>query len=78
MQIFHKGFPFLQKQCSGDASTCCAKSDSVSPRCGATNQICRHFYDSAPSGSYGTMTFFAQAILKKINLGDPGEICKVS
>eukprot|EP00112_Aurelia_sp_Birch-Aquarium-sp1_P009484 Seg208.3_Seg208.2_Seg208.5 transcript_id=Seg208.3_Seg208.2_Seg208.5/GoldUCD/mRNA.D3Y31 product="Phosphorylase b kinase regulatory subunit alpha liver isoform" protein_id=Seg208.3_Seg208.2_Seg208.5/GoldUCD/D3Y31 len=66
-----------QKQCSGDASTCCAKSDSVSPRCGATNQICRHFYDSAPSGSYGTMTFFAQAILKKINLGDPGEICKI-
>eukprot|EP00795_Rhopilema_esculentum_P000411 gene411-10079_t len=66
-----------QKECQGDASLCCAK-DGFYPVCGATNQICRHFYDSAPSGSYGTMTYFAQAILKRHNFGDPKEICKVS
>jgi len=66
-----------QSECQGDASLCCA-TGSFTSVCGASNQICKHFYDSAPSGRYGTMTFFAQSILKRMNFGDPKEVCKVS
>jgi len=66
---------FLRQQRSegGDAMLCCAnfadheyyqrvEQNQGSP-CSASNNICRYFYDSAPSGAYGTMTYFAQAIL---------------
>ncbi len=52
---------------NGDAVMCCAVSeDGVPPAksplpCGGTAVICRHFYDSAPSGTYGTMSYLVRA-----------------
>ena len=46
---------------SGDAILCC-RGDPPKP-CGASNHICRYFYDSPPSGAYGTMTYITQSIL---------------
>lgn len=59
-----------QRACSGDATLCCAKSKDGSKEttatgsllCGGAAYICQHLYDSAPSGSYGTMTYIARAI----------------
>lgn len=62
---------FLEDQvkCNGDATLCCAKprehyeiSQSVGLLCGGAAYICQHFYDSAPSGSYGTMTYITRAV----------------
>lgn len=30
--------------------------------CGGAAYICKHFYDSAPSGSYGTISYIIRAI----------------
>ena len=72
----------------GDATLCCAKARDqraeLTPAgallCGGAAYICQHFYDSAPSGSYGTMTYLirAQATLLDYLPAD-GEIdCAIS
>ncbi|XP_050438174.1 probable phosphorylase b kinase regulatory subunit alpha isoform X2 [Adelges cooleyi] len=60
---------FLQDQMAinGDATLCCAKThkeltDTGTLLCGGAAYICQHFYDSAPSGSYGTMSYIIRAI----------------
>ncbi|XP_044730316.1 probable phosphorylase b kinase regulatory subunit alpha isoform X2 [Chrysoperla carnea] len=62
---------FLEDQvkCNGDATLCCAKpreeweiTQTCGPLCGGAAYICQHFYDSAPSGSYGTMTYITRAV----------------
>ncbi|XP_022160580.1 probable phosphorylase b kinase regulatory subunit alpha isoform X1 [Myzus persicae] len=60
---------FLQDQITinGDATLCCAKvhkelTQAGSLLCGGAAYICQHFYDSAPSGSYGTMSYIIRAI----------------
>lgn len=62
-----------QMKINGDATLCCAKS--VKDRdfsggallCGGAGYICQHFYDSAPSGSYGTMTYIMRACATVLN-----------
>ncbi|XP_022828874.1 probable phosphorylase b kinase regulatory subunit alpha isoform X4 [Spodoptera litura] len=53
-----------QMRCNGDATLCCAKEGSRggSLVCGGAAGVCQHLYDSAPSGSYGTMTYLARAV----------------
>lgn len=58
----------VQMKVNGDATLCCAKpkeSREMSPSggllCGGAAYICQHFYDSAPSGSFGTMTYIMRA-----------------
>ncbi|XP_066250095.1 probable phosphorylase b kinase regulatory subunit alpha isoform X2 [Euwallacea similis] len=58
-----------QMSCNGDATLCCAKpkeqretTNSGGLLCGGAAYICQHFYDSAPSGAYGTMTYLTKAI----------------
>uniref|UniRef100_U5EXU1 Phosphorylase b kinase regulatory subunit n=1 Tax=Corethrella appendiculata TaxID=1370023 RepID=U5EXU1_9DIPT len=59
-----------QRKVSGDATLCCAKSPDgkteTTPSglllCGGAAYICQHLYDSAPSGSFGTMTYIARAV----------------
>lgn len=58
-----------QRKCNGDAMLCCAKDvkgeSSAHPSgllCGGVAYICQNFYDSAPSGSYGTMVYIAKAV----------------
>lgn len=50
-----------QRSCQGNATLCC-----TSPRgdmaCQSSVGICEHFYDSAPSGTYGTMTYLMRAV----------------
>ncbi|XP_075211551.1 putative phosphorylase b kinase regulatory subunit alpha isoform X2 [Lycorma delicatula] len=75
-----------QMKVNGDATLCCAKS--VKDRdltfggallCGGAGYICQHFYDSAPSGSYGTMTYIMRACATVLNcFPQDGEIdCSV-
>ncbi|XP_059060118.1 probable phosphorylase b kinase regulatory subunit alpha isoform X2 [Achroia grisella] len=56
-----------QMRCNGDATLCCAKAPSEVAAsgllvCGGAAGVCQHLYDSAPSGSYGTMTYLARAV----------------
>lgn len=50
-------------RCNGDATLCCAKEvPDGTLVCGGAAGVCQHLYDSAPSGSYGTMTYLARAV----------------
>ncbi|XP_045763766.1 probable phosphorylase b kinase regulatory subunit alpha isoform X4 [Maniola jurtina] len=52
-----------QMRCNGDATLCCAASACGNALvCGGAAGVCQHLYDSAPSGSYGTMTYLARAV----------------
>ncbi|XP_032511701.2 probable phosphorylase b kinase regulatory subunit alpha isoform X2 [Danaus plexippus] len=59
---------FLEDQIrvNGDATLCCAKASAGDSGggalCGGAAGVCQHLYDSAPSGSYGTMTYLARAV----------------
>lgn len=75
----------IQKQQDGDATLCCAR-DKREPgiggglSCGGAAYICLHFYDSAPSGSYGTMSYMIRAVTATLNcFPQDGEVdCTVS
>ncbi|XP_045492077.1 probable phosphorylase b kinase regulatory subunit alpha isoform X1 [Colias croceus] len=53
-----------QMRCNGDATLCCAKAGACGGAqvCGGAAGVCQLLYDSAPSGSYGTMTYLARAV----------------
>ncbi|XP_066919156.1 phosphorylase b kinase regulatory subunit alpha, liver isoform-like [Clytia hemisphaerica] len=55
-----------QREGFGDATLCCASREetNMTRPCNASNNICRYFYDSAPSGTYGTMTYFTKVVLQ--------------
>ncbi|XP_071846490.1 probable phosphorylase b kinase regulatory subunit alpha isoform X4 [Apostichopus japonicus] len=66
---------FLADQAAydGDALACCASTDPTFQRpyplsCEGSAGICEHFYDSAPSGSYGTMIYMTRAALNYFNI----------
>jgi len=70
-------FLTLQKEGQGDATLCCAAQDATQATpCNASNNICRYFYDSAPSGTYGTMTFFTKVVLQYLykNFSESNEL----
>ncbi|XP_065667244.1 probable phosphorylase b kinase regulatory subunit alpha isoform X3 [Hydra vulgaris] len=76
---------FLEKQKNenGDATLCCVAKNRPTTNasaCGASNQICRYFYDSAPSGEYGTLTYLAQASFQMFykHMQESNEFCKVT
>lgn len=52
-----------QRRVGGDATLCCAKAGAAAgaPVCGGAAGVCQLLYDSAPSGSFGTMTHLARA-----------------
>lgn len=86
-QLVHKAnFLFLQDQRSvaeggGDASLCCASSLPVEQRvlCNGTSGICQHFYDSAPSGCYGTLSYITRAVAQTLDcLVKPEVDCNIS
>lgn len=56
----------LQLVANGDATQCCCENRQVvTGKCGAAHNICVHFYDSAPSGRFGTMAYLSQAVLSR-------------
>ncbi|ODN06538.1 putative phosphorylase b kinase regulatory subunit alpha [Orchesella cincta] len=82
---------FLQDQVksNGDATLCCAKDKSETGGasgdqggllCGGAATICQHFYDSAPSGCFGTMTYLVRAVAQTLHcLPKDGQIdCNIS
>ncbi|KAL7293816.1 hypothetical protein TKK_0012875 [Trichogramma kaykai] len=80
---------FLEDQIKvdGDATLCCAKSREHRETtamgtllCGGAAYVCQHFYDSAPSGSFGTMTYITRAVACLLNcLPKDGDLeCSVS
>ncbi|KMQ92426.1 putative phosphorylase b kinase regulatory subunit alpha-like isoform 3 protein [Lasius niger] len=80
---------FLEDQMAidGDATLCCAKPKEQREMtvmgtllCGGAAYICQHFYDTAPSGTYGTMTYIARAIAMTLDcLPKDGDLeCSIS
>ncbi|XP_043267973.1 probable phosphorylase b kinase regulatory subunit alpha isoform X1 [Venturia canescens] len=76
-----------QMKIDGDATLCCAKPKEERETtaigtllCGGAAYICQHFYDTAPSGSYGTMTYITRAIASLLNcLPKDGDIeCSIT
>jgi len=57
---------FLTDQATqeGDATLCCTGKPG---KCEGEAGICVHFYDSAPSGTYGTMSYLVRATCKQLN-----------
>lgn len=51
----------------GDSTICCARSAHDRHSCGGALGICRYFYDTAPSGRYGTMTYFSVALANRVS-----------
>ena len=57
LQLFNP-IAFLQRQQDGDAVQCCARDKKEATAsgglpCEGAAYVCSHFYDSAPSGSFG-------------------------
>ncbi|XP_078033266.1 putative phosphorylase b kinase regulatory subunit alpha isoform X6 [Augochlora pura] len=89
-QLVHKANAIFlddQMKIDGDATLCCAKPKDQRETnamgnllCGGAAYVCQHFYDSAPSGSFGTMTYITRAIASSLNrLPKDGEFeCSIS
>uniref|UniRef100_A0A915JED9 Phosphorylase b kinase regulatory subunit n=1 Tax=Romanomermis culicivorax TaxID=13658 RepID=A0A915JED9_ROMCU len=56
-----------QKRLKGDATACCAR-EPPQP-CAAIADICNFFYDSPPSGCYGTLTYMCRAVAHLLSAG---------
>nr|XP_002736188.1 PREDICTED: phosphorylase b kinase regulatory subunit alpha, liver isoform-like [Saccoglossus kowalevskii] len=76
---------FLKQQAEvdGDATLCCVRKDPSFakpdvPLCGGSAGICQHFYDSAPSGRYGTMTYLAKSAAIMLHFHDHKNDCVIS
>ncbi|KFD63405.1 hypothetical protein M514_24426, partial [Trichuris suis] len=54
-----------QRALKGDALGCCC-GEGKKGSCGGAYGICRHFYDSAPSGRYGTITYICRGLVALI------------
>eukprot|EP00092_Neocalanus_flemingeri_P036527 GFUD01039770.1.p1 GENE.GFUD01039770.1~~GFUD01039770.1.p1 ORF type:complete len:1190 (+),score=295.95 GFUD01039770.1:88-3657(+) len=55
-----------QTELDGDATLCCLSGDPEAI-CVAPAGICRLFYDSAPSGTYGTMSYLVRAVCREVS-----------
>ncbi|XP_060820342.1 probable phosphorylase b kinase regulatory subunit alpha isoform X5 [Bombus pascuorum] len=89
-QLVHKANAIFlddQMKIDGDATLCCAKPKEQRETtamgnllCGGAAYVCQHFYDSAPSGSFGTMTYITRAIASLLNcLPKDGDLeCSIS
>jgi len=76
--IDHARHLFLldQREYEGPATGCCC--DHVGS-CGGPAGICKYFYDSAPSGGYGTMSYIARAVADQLRgVHKPEDECKIS
>ncbi|XP_047360415.1 probable phosphorylase b kinase regulatory subunit alpha isoform X4 [Vespa velutina] len=76
-----------QMKIDGDATLCCAKPKEQRETtalgnllCGGAAYVCQHFYDSAPSGSFGTMTYITRAVASLLDcLPKDGDLeCSIS
>uniref|UniRef100_A0A6G1SQ45 Phosphorylase b kinase regulatory subunit n=1 Tax=Aceria tosichella TaxID=561515 RepID=A0A6G1SQ45_9ACAR len=66
----HEIFLDEQRKNKGNSTRCCASrqldsATSSSTQCGGAADICQYFYDSAPSGTYGTMTYLMRSYFSR-------------
>lgn len=76
--LHHAHHLFLQDQreYKGPAMDCCC---SHIGSCGGAVGMCVHYYDSAPSGRYGTMSYIALAVADKLRgFHKPDDQCKMN
>ena len=65
-----------QRQHNGPAVECCCEHIGS---CGGPAGICVHFYDSAPSGRYGTMSYIGLAVADQLRgVHKPDDECKIN
>lgn len=67
VQTAHDLFLADQLQYKGNSTLCCLKFAQVGPQtdaqsCNKIAELCEHFLDSAPSGSFGTMSYLLRSI----------------
>jgi len=69
-----------QEKVQGDATLCCVSPTAGKEPCSGAAGICTHFYDSAPSGCFGSMIYLIRAMAYGLEtLPKEGEIdCAVS
>ncbi|XP_020901994.1 phosphorylase b kinase regulatory subunit alpha, liver isoform [Exaiptasia diaphana] len=68
--LVYQGYKiYLKEQAAigGDSTVCCARPVHEQISCGGACGICRYFYDTAPSGRFGTMTYFSKAVATKLS-----------
>ena len=66
----------LQKRKNGPAMECCVQKPGS---CNGPAGLCIHFYDSAPSGRFGTMSYLAQAVASELRgISPSANECKIS
>ncbi|XP_064458019.1 probable phosphorylase b kinase regulatory subunit alpha isoform X2 [Ornithodoros turicata] len=78
--VQHAHHIFLQDQtnCNGDATLCCASEGVAKVSCNKVANICQHFYDSAPSGCYGTMTYLVRAVSQILDIPNTNFDCAIN
>mgnify|MGYP001016379760 CR=1 FL=1 len=66
----HEIFLDEQRKNRGNSTRCCANKqlDSSAVPCGGAADVCQCFYDSAPSGTYGTMTYLMRAYFSRTDI----------
>ena len=73
---FHLITMVMQCSSEGPSKDCCCKKEGL---CHGPMGICIHFYDSAPSGRYGTMSYFSHALVEKLkHIPSTTTDCRVS
>lgn len=55
----------FQSALDGDVTLCCASKDGE--RCGGVANICQTFYDLAPSGRFGTMSYLCKSAMDMLD-----------
>lgn len=62
---------WLQVRLDGDVTLCCGMpntSRSIPLKCNGTAGICQNFYDMAPSGRYGTMSYLCKSLAQSLEI----------
>ncbi|CAN8005577.1 unnamed protein product [Ixodes hexagonus] len=62
----HQLFLEDQRRCGGNSTLCCCSGCPGGTWCRPTAGLCQHFYDSAPSGCFGTMTYLVRAVASSV------------
>ena len=58
----------FQSKLDGDVTLCCGVEPRPSPlKCGGTAGVCQNFYDTAPSGRYGSMSYLCKATAQMLH-----------
>jgi phosphorylase kinase alpha/beta subunit len=71
--VHHANEIFIKEQrdLDGDVTLCCGSTTgrpSWPLKCAGAAGICQNFYDSAPSGRYGTMSYMCRSVVQCLHM----------